>query len=508
VEEGVPVGSVAANELLDQSMSDVVMDDDMGTTGSSTPQQQQLLHFNTTNEAARSSLQSACRGKPFRQRTPKMHATRVVIGGESFDTSTSSYTTHELPRIYTTQQMHIPSHQDNPFHLIHGHHVSGTNHYHQQQQQQQSAYTPHAQRQTIFDCHNHSYPPTQPHQTHIEISDRSSIHLASQASMPPAPPSSHHPSQNNSHVLSTYEQSSISTHNNYNPAASRSFTRQHRSPSSGNLPAVQTRIEIGVDDRPTERMEGVEDHSIKPPLIVLDGANLAYAYTQALRGGPPILSSSGRSAASTRAAYNSSSNNNKLQPDARGIQVACEYFQSAGMRVLVVIPQSWFRNSTNPQSSSTTLLDGLYELQQSQGPNLVAAPPTDDDDAYVLMIAQRENLQRHPRPNHHHHQSDDDHTPWDGQAFVLSNDLYRDAAARDETGHLQDWLKYGSRTSHPADHRSSNANDVPGRISFAFCDLGSMDDHGDKQLDFVPNPRHPLVVHIETRRLLQARGHN
>jgi hypothetical protein len=71
-----------------------------------------------------------------------------------------------------------------------------------------------------------------------------------------------------------------------------------------------------------ERMEGVEHHGLKGPLVVMDGANIAYAYADALSGFQQGSSS---------------------EPDARGIQVAAQYFLATNVRVLVVIPAPWFR---------------------------------------------------------------------------------------------------------------------------------------------------------------------
>lgn len=84
-----------------------------------------------------------------------------------------------------------------------------------------------------------------------------------------------------------------------------------------------------------------------------------------------------------------------------------------------------------------------------------------------------------------------------GGAFILSNDLFRDAMERDASGELRAWLKSGDAPS-PGDHQ------FPRRISYSFCDLGSMNRYGDEQLDFVPNPRHPLVA--MTDRLNRANG--
>jgi hypothetical protein len=94
---------------------------------------------------------------------------------------------------------------------------------------------------------------------------------------------------------------------------------------------------------------------------------------------------------------------------------------------------------------------------------LVAAPPRDDDDAYALTIARRAQARGQ------------------GGGFVLSNDMFRDAMARDPD--LEQWLQREW-----------------GRISFAFCDLGTMNDHGQSELDFIPNPRHPMVSDVERQR--------
>ena len=100
---------------------------------------------------------------------------------------------------------------------------------------------------------------------------------------------------------------------------------------------------------------------------------------------------------------------------------------------------------------------------------LVAAPPRDDDDAYALTIARREHVRAKERGEH-------------GGGHILSNDMFRDAMARGDAD-LEQWLQREW-----------------GRISFAFCDLGTMNDHGQTELDFIPNPRHPMVSEIERKR--------
>jgi Zc3h12a-like Ribonuclease NYN domain len=220
-------------------------------------------------------------------------------------------------------------------------------------------------------------------------------------------------------------------------------------PSYYRPPTIRTHIEIGGDTRGvTEKMEGVvADPTEALPLMVLDGANVAYAYGQAMSQ-QPVLHGDGDHAG-------------RVEPDVRGIQVACQYF-APWTRVLVVLPQTWFRGrpdsrlggSSAPDDEQLRILDSLQS-------RLVAAPPRDDDDAYALTICQRENARANAP-----------------LAYVVSNDMFRDAQERDPG--LADWLTM-----------------LHGRISFSFADMGCMDDRGDRLLDFVPNPRHPLVVHIE-----------
>lgn len=112
----------------------------------------------------------------------------------------------------------------------------------------------------------------------------------------------------------------------------------------------------------------------------------------------------------------------------------------------------------------TEQMEVLQELKE-QG-LLVAAPPRDDDDAYALTIGRREASRAREKN--------------EGGGYVLSNDMFRDAMERDPN--LSQWLK-----------------DEHGRISFAFCDMGSMDTYGDRVLDFIPNPRHPMVSEIESQ---------
>jgi Zc3h12a-like Ribonuclease NYN domain len=255
------------------------------------------------------------------------------------------------------------------------------------------------------------------------------------------------------------------------------------------------------------RMEGVEDHSVPTPLVVLDGANVAYEYggaARVLREGA-VDAGGGRRGASSAATA-----------DARGMLVASEYFVRHGVRVKVVLPASWFRrkpNAHDPDRSNARMQtdeqDALAELQRRG--LLVASPPADDDDAYAIALARRESARTVQRCRALHHQLDPTSFPVGqmGGAFVISNDMFRDAQDRDPT--LRSWLTMGevsrggrmdgatSRLAHSASSSSSSSGNCPGRISYTFVDVGTMDDHGDPQLDFLPNPRHPLISWLEAR---------
>lgn len=205
-------------------------------------------------------------------------------------------------------------------------------------------------------------------------------------------------------------------------------------------------------------MEGVEDHSIKPPLIVVDGANVAFAYGQAVAG-------------AQRIGQQQQEQLPKPVPDVRGLRVVDQFF-GQHCHVRFVLTQSWLNHRNHSDPEQTAILQDLQTCGK-----LVTAPVADDDDAYLLQICQRENALRRNTPH--------------GWAYVLSNDHFRDAQQRQPR--LTRWLRDGQC-----------GETGPGRISFAFGDLGRIDDHGDPLWDILPNPRHPLVVWIEQQHLSQA----
>ena len=221
------------------------------------------------------------------------------------------------------------------------------------------------------------------------------------------------------------------------------------------------------------RRDLFEDHSIdimevdptpQPPLIVVDGANIAHYYADS-------NNIAGTATSSLTVA------SHKRAPDPEGINIVAEYFLSHGCRIIVVLPSYWLRAKPSSQDTNqdnalmiTPQLEILQALQ-SKG-LLCCAPPSDDDDAYVIAIARRAEMSR-PK-------NDD----FFGRGYVLSNDYFRDAIHRDNgaTG-LKDWLSKGS-----------SSNSGSGRISYTFCQLGSIH---EPKIEFVPNPRHELICHIE-----------
>lgn len=233
-----------------------------------------------------------------------------------------------------------------------------------------------------------------------------------------------------------------------------------------------------------DRMEGVEDHSEKAEIVVLDGANVAYAYTDAKSSSTPSLTAAAASSSP------SSNRHHKKEPDVQGIRVAVDYFLQHGIRVLVVLPLYFWRSKPRPgdpaaQAPSSSFQQQMEILEDLQARRLmVPSPPADDDDAYAITIARREDAksQRYPERI--------------APGYVLSNDMFRDAQERDaiasltdsSIGDLKTWLQKGRVPDHP------------GRISYTFFDNHSMNDRGEPVLDFQPNPRHPLIMRIERQR--------
>jgi hypothetical protein len=264
-----------------------------------------------------------------------------------------------------------------------------------------------------------------------------------------------------------------------------------------------------------ERME-VEDIIPLPPLIVLDGANVAYAYGKAKSSANFTASdhSGGNTSAYSHQGSSFGATGRTFQADAEGILIACTYFMTAGCRVQVVLPAPWLQTKSQrrygnddepapPLSKTSPQLEILHGLRE-QG-LLCAAPENDDDDSYSIMLARREDARaarRRGGGQTNSKSSNEEKKPTSileqGGGFVLSNDQFRDARSRDRISSapsgLDEWLEGKKKGSSRLKDRIHN---IPGRISYSFGDVGSMDQYGDPKYDLVPNPRHPLIEEIE-----------
>jgi len=230
------------------------------------------------------------------------------------------------------------------------------------------------------------------------------------------------------------------------------------------------------------------------PLVVIDGANLSYAYAAA-----------NRAAAEGREMTGGSRDRGKIIPDARGALAAARYFQKGGCRVLCVLPAGWAKASAGGRDNYRMARPELEALRGLRADGLLcASPPADDDDSYVLAIARRANARVSASP---WCGTDEEARPAGG--YVLSNDMFRDAMAREEAQALD-----GTAAPAPELRLWLNGNDderaiffTGGRISYAFCDMGEIEeDGGGVVLDFVPNPRHVLVAGLETSMRQGATG--
>mmetsp|Transcript_26095 Transcript_26095/g.30306 ORF Transcript_26095/g.30306 Transcript_26095/m.30306 type:complete len:302 (+) Transcript_26095:158-1063(+) len=252
---------------------------------------------------------------------------------------------------------------------------------------------------------------------------------------------------------------------------------QTRITTGGSPLSSSTSTSTSTSTTTTSRME-IEDILPKPPMIVIDGPNVAHAYGQAL--------------GDLRTTKLNSNSNSSYEPDAKGILIAASYFLNTGCRVQIVIPTYWLQRK-----------EQMEILEQLKYQNLLlCSPPTDDDDAYVIAVARREDVRSKARNSSHQQSTLELHsnhtiaTSCDvmsvSGAFILSNDLFRDAMARDISGDLKHWLQ-GSGSGG----QKSSSSSLRGRISYSFCDMGSIDKYGDVELDFIANPRHALVGIIE-----------
>ena len=157
----------------------------------------------------------------------------------------------------------------------------------------------------------------------------------------------------------------------------------------------------------------------------------------------------------------------------------------------------------------TDEVDELRSLRQ-QG-FLVACPPGDDDDAYAIALARREEDRLNNKATTTGTHYDDDDAMMDDDedgdliphsllgGYVMSNDFFHDAVRREEQARKDHQQLYSAGTSSLNGRKSSlrewlNQN----RISYSFANVGQMF-QGQVEMEFLPNPRHPLIECIEAR---------
>ena len=236
------------------------------------------------------------------------------------------------------------------------------------------------------------------------------------------------------------------------------------------------------------------------PLVVLDGANIAYNYSESLH---PILQSERR------------------QPDPKGITLAIDYFLKQNCRVQAVVPISWYqlkprptdtyhlKNRTRMESDAKMVTEEVEELRTlRQRGFLVACPPGDDDDAYVMALARREDDRRLLEQRESMRQQNDDLMGMDEDngtslsqhlppsvlgGYVVSNDMFHDAVRREDERKQQNVHHQYPLNARPISLKSWLKKN---RISFSFANVGTEVD-GEIRLDFLPNPRNELIEAID-----------
>ena len=274
----------------------------------------------------------------------------------------------------------------------------------------------------------------------------------------------------------------------------------------------------------------------KSPLVVIDGANLAYAYAETLN---PTISNQYQ----------------RREPNPRGITKAIQYFLQHSCRVQAVVPISWYKlkprpgdyactgtgsgykGNLNQRDDAKMLTEEVEELRMlRQHGFLVACPPGDDDDAYVIALARREEERRGCCSS-----LEQDATEEDGMmmmddeepksflplgGYVVSNDFYNDAIRRDakklkqhqQQAHLENEHHISTATSLSQQSSSSKYSLKSWlkhhRISYSFANVGLVSEqhyHGSAntiELEFLPNPRNELIEAIDAQRRLLDQGSN
>ena len=236
------------------------------------------------------------------------------------------------------------------------------------------------------------------------------------------------------------------------------------------------------------------------PLVVIDGANIAYNYADSLN---PLLQQSSQ----------------RRQPNPKGITLAIEWFLKHSCRVQAVVPISWYQlkprpadvyhlqNRSRGDSDAKMITEEVEELRTlRQRGLLVACPPGDDDDAYAIALARREEgrLQQQKEEEHHAQEGEESmgmeedtathqHLPKSVLGgYVVSNDFFHDAVRRDERKANE------HHSNRPLSMRPASLKSwlKKNRISYSFANIGSSLD-GEMQLEFLPNPRNDLIEAID-----------
>lgn len=134
--------------------------------------------------------------------------------------------------------------------------------------------------------------------------------------------------------------------------------------SSTNMGGIQQ--QYYQNSSSVNRMEGVETGP-QLPLVVMDGANIAHAYSQAKAAMYEQQYSRTLTTSSIVAALGSQNGvSDRREPDVEGIKVAVDYFLSGGAqcRVMVVLPSYWLRtkprSGDNSQGTSNFLSGELF----------------------------------------------------------------------------------------------------------------------------------------------------
>ena len=262
--------------------------------------------------------------------------------------------------------------------------------------------------------------------------------------------------------------------------------------------------------QPFQQQQNTKSHihpmspTLSTPLVVIDGANLAYHYAESCN---PSLSN----------------HQHKLEPNPRGITIAIKYFLQHQCRVQAVVPISWyklkprpgdhacvkgFKGNLNQRDDAKMITEEVEELRMlRQHGFLVACPPRDDDDAYALALARREEarLSNYPSVVQHTNPQNDNMIMDDGTnsyclpmgGYIVSNDFFQDAVRRDEVIQKEHVHSSEQHRQHATKKHALKDWLKMNRISYTFANVGRVSCVGDVELEFLPNPRNKLIEAID-----------